>query len=99
MKADQLSLLPDLFARCSIALLICAAVLAVLIVPVRRMLENSRSSAAQNPQQRLTQASGRPGGAGLFCPIPPQQNKIPFSQCAMSHNVSVFFEITSLSGP
>ncbi|MDN7214809.1 di-/tripeptide transporter, partial [Klebsiella pneumoniae] len=26
---------------------ICAAVLAVLIVPVRRMLENSRSSAAQ----------------------------------------------------
>ncbi|RRE55231.1 MFS transporter [Klebsiella pneumoniae] len=47
VKADQLSLLPDLFARCSIALLICAAVLAVLIVPVRRMLENSRSSAAQ----------------------------------------------------
>ena len=47
VKADQLSLLPDLFARCSIALLICAAVLAVLIVPVRRMLENSRSSAGQ----------------------------------------------------
>ncbi len=49
MKADQLSLLPDLFARCSIALLICAAVLAVLIVPVRRMLEASRSSAAKIP--------------------------------------------------
>ena len=47
VKADQLSLLPDLFARCSIALLICAAVLAVLIVPVRRMLENSQSSGAQ----------------------------------------------------
>jgi POT family proton-dependent oligopeptide transporter len=35
VKADQLDMLPDLFARCSIALLICAAVLIVLIVPVR----------------------------------------------------------------
>ncbi|PMC12083.1 MFS transporter, partial [Klebsiella aerogenes] len=43
VKADQLDMLPDLFARCSTALLICAAVLCVLIVPVRRMLENSKS--------------------------------------------------------
>ncbi len=79
VKADQLSLLPDLFARCSIALLICAAVLAVLIVPVRRMLENSRSSAAQNPQQRLTRSSGRPYGAGLFLSNPrPSRTKSPF---------------------
>ena len=42
-------MLPDLFARCSIALLICAAVLCVLIVPVRRMLENAKSSAEQKP--------------------------------------------------
>ncbi len=100
VKADQLSLLPDLFARCSIALLICAAVLAVLIVPVRRMLENSRSSAAQNPSA-TPDAILRPALRGrlVFVQSPPQQNKIPFSQCAMSHNVSVFFEITSLSGP
>lgn len=44
VKADQLDMLPDLFARCSIALLICAAVLCLLIVPVRRMLENTKSS-------------------------------------------------------
>ena len=31
------------------ALLICAAVLCVLIVPVRRMLENTRSKTAQEP--------------------------------------------------
>lgn len=33
-------------ARCSIALLICAAVLFVLIVPVRRMLENAQTKPA-----------------------------------------------------
>jgi POT family proton-dependent oligopeptide transporter len=42
-------MLPDLFARCSIALLICAAVLCVLIVPVRRMLQNAQSKTAQEP--------------------------------------------------
>ena len=46
VKADQLDMLPDLFARCSIALLICAAVLFVLIVPVRRMLENAQTKPA-----------------------------------------------------
>jgi POT family proton-dependent oligopeptide transporter len=46
VKADQLDMLPDLFARCSIALLICAAVLIVLIVPVRRMLENAQTKPA-----------------------------------------------------
>ncbi len=40
VKADQLDMLPTLFARCSIALLICAAVLTLLIIPIRRMLEN-----------------------------------------------------------
>lgn len=49
VKADQLDTLPGLFARCSIALLICAAVLCVLIVPVRRMLENTRSKNGQQP--------------------------------------------------
>lgn len=48
VKADQLDMLPDLFARCSIALLICAAVLIVLIVPVRRMLENAQTKPAAN---------------------------------------------------
>ncbi len=62
--------------------------------------EQSVQRRAKIPQQRLTRSSGRPYGAGLFfVQSPPQQNKIPFSQCAMSHNVSVFFEITSLSGP
>jgi POT family proton-dependent oligopeptide transporter len=42
-------MLPNLFARCSIALLICAAVLIVLIVPIRRMLENTQSKSAQKP--------------------------------------------------
>ncbi|MBW7983918.1 peptide MFS transporter [Enterobacillus tribolii] len=41
VKADQLDNLPDLFARCSIALVICAAVLALLIVPMRRMMKNA----------------------------------------------------------
>ncbi len=78
VKADQLSLLPDLFARCSIALLICAAVLAVLIVPVRRMLENKPvQRRAKIPQQRLTRSSGRPYGAGLFCPIPAPAEQNP----------------------
>jgi POT family proton-dependent oligopeptide transporter len=54
VKADQLDMLPDLFARCSIALLICAAVLCVLIVPVRRMLENTQNKTAQNRYPRLT---------------------------------------------
>ena len=48
VKADQLDMLPDLFARCSVALLICAAVLIVLIVPVRRMLENAQTKPAAN---------------------------------------------------
>lgn len=49
VKADQLDMLPDLFARCSVALLVCAAVLIVLIVPIRRMLENTQSKSAQKP--------------------------------------------------
>ena len=49
VKADQLDMLPDLFARCSIALLICAAVLMVLIVPVRRMLENAQVKTEVKP--------------------------------------------------
>lgn len=49
VNADQLDLLPNLFARCSIALLICAAVLIMLIVPVRRMLENTLIKSAQKP--------------------------------------------------
>lgn len=47
-QTDQLDMLPDLFARCSVALLVCAAVLIVLIVPIRRMLENTQSKSAQN---------------------------------------------------
>ncbi|WBF43713.1 peptide MFS transporter [Serratia rubidaea] len=43
VKADQLDSLPELFARCSIALLICAAVLTLLIVPIRRMLANTKT--------------------------------------------------------
>ncbi|ELN2735867.1 peptide MFS transporter [Pluralibacter gergoviae] len=42
VKADQLDMLPDLFARCSIALLICAGVLFLLIIPVRRLLANAK---------------------------------------------------------
>lgn len=49
VKADQLNMLPDLFARCSIALLVCAGVLFVLIVPVRRMLENTQTKIKQKP--------------------------------------------------
>ncbi|OMQ26775.1 peptide MFS transporter [Serratia oryzae] len=45
VKADKLELLPTLFARCSIALVICAAVLILLIVPIRRMLENTQGKA------------------------------------------------------
>lgn len=41
VKADQLDMLPDLFARCSIALVICAVVLALLIKPMRRMMQNA----------------------------------------------------------
>ena len=54
VKADQLDMLPDLFARCSVALLICAAVLIVLIVPIRRMLENTQSRARKTGDHRLT---------------------------------------------
>lgn len=46
VKADQLDMLPNLFARCSNALLICAAVLIVLVMPVRRMLENTQNKSA-----------------------------------------------------
>jgi POT family proton-dependent oligopeptide transporter len=42
-------MLPNLFARCSIALLICAAVLTLLIVPIRRMMENTQGKSAQKP--------------------------------------------------
>lgn len=42
VKADQLEMLPTLFARCSLALVICAAVLILLIVPVRRMLASTQ---------------------------------------------------------
>lgn len=43
VKADQLDSLPDLFFRCSIALVICAVVLSLLIVPMRRMLKNAEA--------------------------------------------------------
>ncbi|MCX2958810.1 MAG: MFS transporter, partial [Serratia symbiotica] len=46
VKADQLDMLPSLFARCTIALLICAAVLMVLIKPVRRMLEKTQTKSS-----------------------------------------------------
>jgi POT family proton-dependent oligopeptide transporter len=49
VKADQLEMLPNLFARCSIALLICAAVLTLLIVPIRRMMENTQGKSEQKP--------------------------------------------------
>lgn len=49
VKADQLGMLPALFARCSIALVICAAVLILLIVPVRRMLENTQGKNDEKP--------------------------------------------------
>jgi POT family proton-dependent oligopeptide transporter len=41
VKADQLESLPELFARCSIALVICAVVLSLLIIPIRRMMSNT----------------------------------------------------------
>ncbi|KJG15511.1 hypothetical protein UA70_18595, partial [Raoultella planticola] len=53
LRADR-SGAPDLFARCSIALLICAAVLCVLIVPVRRMLENTQNKPHKTGYPRLT---------------------------------------------
>ncbi len=40
---------PTLFARCSIALVICAAVLILLIVPIRRMLENTQGKSGDKP--------------------------------------------------
>ncbi|CQD33752.1 peptide MFS transporter [Yersinia mollaretii] len=46
VKADQLDMLPTLFARCSIALVICAAVLILLIVPIRRMMNNTQGQQA-----------------------------------------------------
>lgn len=49
VKADQLEMLPTLFARCSIALVICAAVLILLIVPIRRMLENTQGKGNEKP--------------------------------------------------
>lgn len=41
MKADQLDALPDLFLRCTSALVICAVILALFIVPMRRLLAKS----------------------------------------------------------
>lgn len=46
VKADQLDMLPTLFARCSIALVICAAILILLIVPIRRMMNNTQGKQA-----------------------------------------------------
>ncbi|MDN0121844.1 peptide MFS transporter [Yersinia aleksiciae] len=46
VKADQLDMLPTLFARCSIALVICAAVLILLIVPIRRLMNNTQGQQA-----------------------------------------------------
>lgn len=43
VKADRLDLLPVLFARCSLALLICAAVLALFIIPIRRLIASSKN--------------------------------------------------------
>ncbi|MDF0604696.1 peptide MFS transporter [Neisseriaceae bacterium TC5R-5] len=47
VKADSLDLLPTLFARCSVALLICAAVLLLLLVPLRRLLASTPSYNAE----------------------------------------------------
>lgn len=47
VRADQLDSLPELFSRCAIALVICAAVLTLLIIPVRRMLHNARTEDEQ----------------------------------------------------
>ncbi|MCT8343015.1 MULTISPECIES: peptide MFS transporter [Photorhabdus] len=47
VRADQLDNLPDLFSRVSLALVICAVVLMVLIVPIRRLLNNADKSEAK----------------------------------------------------
>ena len=44
--ATQEYMLPTLFARCSIALVICAAVLILLIVPIRRLMNNTQGQQA-----------------------------------------------------
>lgn len=45
VKVDRVDLLPDLFGRCSLALLICAVVLLLLSVPVRRLLATEPQAA------------------------------------------------------
>jgi len=47
VRPDLLNSLPELFGRVGIALLICAAILAILIVPVRRMLANVQTAPAK----------------------------------------------------
>ncbi len=46
VRPDQLMNLPGFFSHVSVALLICAAVLCVLIVPVRKMLQSADSKSA-----------------------------------------------------
>lgn len=41
INKEQLGSMPELFSHVSIALVICAAVLALLIIPVRKMLQNA----------------------------------------------------------
>lgn len=41
IRKDQLDSMPELFSHVSIALVICAIVLAALIIPVRKMLKNA----------------------------------------------------------
>lgn len=48
VRPDQLNNLPTFFSHVSIALLICAAVLCVLIVPVRKMLKAADDRAASD---------------------------------------------------
>lgn len=43
VRPDKLDVMPDFFAHVSIALVICAAVLALLIIPVRKLLKNANS--------------------------------------------------------
>ena len=46
IRKDQLDSMPELFSHVSIALVICAVVLAALIIPVRKMLKNADKNEA-----------------------------------------------------
>lgn len=47
ISKDQLNSMPELFSHVSIALVICAIVLAALIIPVRKMLKNADENEAK----------------------------------------------------